>query len=80
MAKNNHITSDHWKVGGNGHNGENLLHEINKSQYALAEAAKHEEGMIPGQDNPHPETPAAGGGQKRAGNATPSSNTSKNRE
>jgi hypothetical protein len=78
MAKNNHMTSDHWKVGGTGHNGENILHEVNKSQFAQAEAAKDEEGLIPGQNDQHPETPAPRGGQKRGGSATPSSNSSKN--
>jgi hypothetical protein len=76
MAKNNHYTSDHWKVGGTGHNGENVLHELNKSQFAEAQKAKEENSLIPNQDNQQNETPAPSGGQKRAGNATPSSNSS----
>ena len=76
MAKNNHITSDHWKVGETGHNGENVLHELNKSQYAQAQQAKDENSLIPNQDKQHDETPAPSGNEERAGNATPSSNSS----
>ena len=40
MAKNNHYTSDHWKVGGDGFSGENVLHEVNKQKYAQAQKTK----------------------------------------
>jgi hypothetical protein len=79
MAKNNHITSDHWKVGGQGHNGENLLHEVNKQKYAQAQKAQKDSAApIPNQDEQqqHNETPAAKGGSERAGEATKSSNSS----
>jgi hypothetical protein len=78
MAKNNHITSDHWKVGGQGQNGENILHEVNKQQYTQAQKAqKDNASLIPNQDEQqHNETPAAKGGSERAGDATPSSNSS----
>jgi tyrosine-protein phosphatase YwqE len=78
MAKNNHITSDHWKVGGSGHNGENILHEVNKQQYAQAAKAQEENAsLIPNQQE-HNETPAPRGDQDRGGSATPSSNSSSN--
>ncbi|HEX8370784.1 MAG TPA: hypothetical protein VF604_19720 [Pyrinomonadaceae bacterium] len=77
MAKNNHITSDHWKVGGSGHSGENILHEVNKQQYTQAQKAqKDNAALIPNQDKQADETPAAKGGSERAGNATTSSNSS----
>ena len=86
MAKNNHYTSDHWKVGGTGFSGENILHEVNKQQYAQADKAKdNNASLIPGQDENHlneaeqieqNETPAPQGGKKRGGNATSSSNSS----
>ena len=80
MAKNNHYTSDHWKVGGTGHNGENILHEVSKQQYAQAQKAKEENAaLIPNQDEQHNETPAAKGDSNRAGNATISSNSSSNK-
>jgi hypothetical protein len=30
------------KVGGTGHNGENILHEVNKQQYNQAQKAQEE--------------------------------------
>jgi hypothetical protein len=76
MSKQNNNTNDHFKVGGTGHSGENILHELNKSQFAQAQKAKEEESLIPNQDDQQGETPAPGGDQHRAGNATPSSNSS----
>lgn len=75
MSKKNHITTDHFKVGGSGHSGENILHELDKSQYAQAQKAE-ETALIPGQENQAEATPAARGDKNRAGNATPSSNSS----
>jgi hypothetical protein len=76
MSKHNNNTTDHFKVGGTGHSGENILHELNKSQYAQAQKAKDENSLIPNQDEQHNETPAPSGDQHRAGSATPSSNSS----
>ncbi len=76
MSKKNHITTDHFKVGGSGHSGENILHELDKSQYAQAQKAQEETALIPGQDDQPEATPAARGNKNRAGNATPSSNSS----
>ena len=77
MAKNNHYTSDHWKVGGTGHNGENILHKVNKQQYAQAHKKQEENAsLIPNQDEQENETPAAKGDSNRAGEATTSSNSS----
>jgi hypothetical protein len=77
MSKHKTTTSDHWDVGGSGHNGENILHRVNKSQFTQAQAAQEDNGLIPGQNGQHPETPAPKGGNQRAGNATASSNSSK---
>ena len=76
MSKKNNITTDHFKVGGSGHSGENILHELDKQQYAQAQKAKEENSLIPNQDDQHEETPAARGDKNRAGSATPSSNSS----
>jgi hypothetical protein len=76
MSKKNNITTDHFKVGGSGHSGENILHELNKQQYSPAQKAEDENSLIPGQDDQHDETPAPRGNKNRAGNATPSSNSS----
>jgi hypothetical protein len=76
MAKNNHYTSDHWKVGGTGFSGENILHEVNKQQFNQAQKAKEENASLIPNQNEHNETPAAEGGTNRAGNATTSSNSS----
>lgn len=76
MSKHNNITNDHFKVGGAGHSGENILHEVNKQQYTQAEAAKDENAsLIPNQQE-HNETPAARGDKNRGGTATPSANSS----
>ena len=75
-AKNNHYTSDHWKVGGTGHNGENILREVNKQQYNQAQKAKEENASLIPNQNEHDETPAAEGSTNRAGDATKSSNSS----
>lgn len=76
MSKHNNITTDHFKVGGSGHSGENILHEVGKQQYAQAQKAQEENAsLIPNQEE-HNETPAARGDKNRAGNATPSSNSS----
>ena len=75
MSKKNHITTDHFKVGGSGHSGENILHELDKSQYAQAQKAE-ETAPIPGQENQTEETPAPRGDKNRAGSATTSSNSS----
>lgn len=78
MSKANKITNDHFKVGGDGHSGENILHEVNKQQYAQAEKAQEvNASLIPNQQE-HNETPAQGGDKNQGGNATPSSNSSKN--
>ncbi len=76
MGKHNNATREHFKVGGSGHSGENLLHELNKQQFAQAQKAKEENSLIPNQDDQQNDTPAPSGDQKRAGNATPSSNSS----
>jgi hypothetical protein len=76
MAKNNHYTSDHWKVGGSGFSGENILHEVNKQQYNQAQKVKEENASLIPNENEHNETPAAKGGTNRAGDATKSSNSS----
>ncbi|MDQ3798039.1 MAG: hypothetical protein M3384_01190 [Acidobacteriota bacterium] len=77
MPKNNHYTSDHWKVGGTGHNGENILHEVSKQKYAQAQKSQEENAsLIPNQDNQHNETPAPKGGDNQGGEATTSSNSS----
>ena len=75
MSKNNNKTQDHFKVGGAGHNGEDVLHEVNKSQYAQTHKAQ-EEALIPGSEQ-EGETPAPKGGPRGAGEATASSNSSK---
>lgn len=76
MSKHNNITQDNYKVGGSGHSGENILHELNKQQFAQAQKAGEDNSLIPGQDEQEEETPAARGDKNRAGNATPSSNSS----
>ena len=76
MSKKNNITTDHFKVGGSGHSGENILHELDKQQYAQAQKAQEENSLLPGQDDQREETPAARGDKNRAGSATPSSNSS----
>jgi hypothetical protein len=78
MAKNNHYTSDHWKVGGTGHNGENILHEVNKQQYNQAQNTKEQNASLIPDQNEHNETPAVKGSTNRAGNATKSSTSSSN--
>lgn len=77
MAKNNHYTSDHWKVGGQGFSGENVLHEVNKQKYAQAKKSEEENAsLIPGQDERIESDPVPNGGEKSGGNSTPSSNSS----
>ena len=65
-------------MGGSGPSGENILHEVNKQQFAQAQKAQEESAsMIPGEhEQQNAETPAPRGGEERAGNATPSSNSS----
>ena len=77
MAKNNHITSDHWKIGGVGHSGENILHEVNKQQYTQAQKAQEENASLIPNQHEHNETPAAKGDGNHAGGATTSANSSK---
>lgn len=77
MSKHKMATSDHWKVGGTGHNGENSLHEINKQQYTQAKKAQEENASLIPNQHEHNETPAPKGDQERGGSATPSSNSSK---
>jgi hypothetical protein len=76
MSKYNNITNDHFKVGGDGHSGENILHEVNKQQYKQAEKAQEENASLIPNQKEHAETPAPRGDQDRGGNATPSSNSS----
>lgn len=82
MSRDNKITNDHFKVGGDGHSGENILHEVNKQQFTQAQAAQEENAsLIPNQhqqqnQHQHAETPAPRGDQDRGGNATPSANSS----
>jgi hypothetical protein len=80
MAKHNQSTSDHWKINGKGHSGENILHEVNKQQFAQAEERKHDTPLIPGQDQEaqHSNIPAHKGGESHGGDATTSANSSKN--
>jgi hypothetical protein len=78
MSRDNKITNDHFKVGGDGHSGENILHEVNKQQFTQAQAVQEENAsLIPNQhQHQQAETPAPRGDQDRGGNATPSSNSS----
>lgn len=76
MSRANKITTDHFKVGGDGHSGENILHEVNKQQYKQAEKAQDENASLIPNQHEHQETPAPRGDQDRGGNATPSANSS----
>lgn len=79
MSKNINVNPGQYKEGGRERQGDQVLHEVHKQQYAQAEKAKEQNSIIPNQDqnqNQHPETPAGGGGENRAGNATVSANTS----
>jgi len=77
MPKNNHYTSDHWKVGGQGFSGENVLHEVNKQKYAQAQKSKEDNAsLIPGQNEEIESDAVPNGGEKSGGNSTPSSNSS----
>ncbi len=73
MSKHNNVNPGQYKEGGRERQGDDVLHEVHKQQYAQAEKAKQENSVIP---NQHNETPAGGGGENRAGNATTSANTS----
>ena len=79
-AKANQNTNDHYKINGKGPSGENILHDVNKQQFAQSEAAQEDNGLIPGQNEQarqhHQQTPAPKGGEKRGGSSTPSSNSS----
>jgi hypothetical protein len=77
MSKDNKITNDHFKVGGSGHSGENILHEVDKQQYAQAQKAQEENASLIPNQHEHNETPAAKGDKNRGGSATYSANTSK---
>jgi hypothetical protein len=74
MSKHTQSTSEHWKVSGDGHNGENILHELNKQQFAQAQERKQHNSPIPGQNDD--KTVAERGDSERAGDATASSNSS----
>ena len=72
MAKNNHYTSDHWKVGGQGFSGEAVLNEVNKQKYAQAQKSEEDNAsLIPGQDERIEPDPVPTGGEKSVGNSTP---------
>lgn len=73
MSKHINVNPGQYKEGGREHQGDQVLHEVHKQQYAQAQKAKEENSVIPNQDN---QTPAAGGGENRAGNATTSANSS----
>lgn len=79
MSKQNNITNDHFKVGGTGHSGENVLHRVEQQQYTQAQKAQETNAsLIPNQDAQHTETPAPSGDKNRGGSATVSANSSSN--
>jgi hypothetical protein len=74
MSKHINVNPGQYKEGGREHQGEQILHEVHKQQYAQAQKQVEENSSIPNQEEN--QTPAAGGGENRAGNATTSANTS----
>lgn len=74
MSKQNNVNPGQYKEAGREHQGDQVLHEINKQEYAQAKKSQEINSRIPNQDQN--QAPAPGGGESDAGNTTASSNSS----
>lgn len=75
MSKNINVNPGQYKEGGRERQGDQVLHEVHKQQYAQAQKAQENNSLVPNQDQPENQVPGTSG-ENRGGSATTSANSS----